>query len=226
MKTTKRLTLLTLFAFFLLPFVASAQERSQSKTIRGRTEGLQKLDGFMPLYWDAEGGKLLMEISRFSTELLYQVSLPTGIGSNPIGLDRGQLGNTHVVFFERVGPKVLMVEPNYRFRAITNDAAERRAVEESFARSVLYGFKVEVAEEGRVLVDATAFFLRDEHGVIDRLRDTEQGRFSLDESRSAIYLPRTKNFPKNTEVEATLTFAADQPGALVRDTAPTAQSLT
>ncbi|MBA2340155.1 MAG: zinc-dependent metalloprotease, partial [Pyrinomonadaceae bacterium] len=132
----------------------------------------------------------------------------------------------HVVFFERTGPKVLLVEPNYRFRAITNDAAERRAVEESFARSVLYGFKVEVAEEGRVLVDATAFFLRDEHGVIERLRDANQGRFSLDESRSAIYLPRTKNFPKNTEVEATLTFAADQPGALVRDTAPTAQSLT
>ncbi|MEJ7577788.1 MAG: zinc-dependent metalloprotease [Pyrinomonadaceae bacterium] len=226
MKATKPTTLLTLSILFLFPLIAPAQERSQPKTIRQRTEGLQKLDGMMPLYWDAESGKLLMEIARFNTELLYQVSLPTGVGSNPVGLDRGQLGNTHVVFFERVGPKVLMIEPNYRFRAITNDAAERRAVEESFARSVLYGFKVEAAEEGRVLVDATAFFLRDAHGVVDRLRDANQGRFNLDESRSAIHMPRTKNFPKNTEVEATLTFASDQPGALVRDTAPTAQSLT
>jgi len=195
--------------------------------IGAKTSGMQKLDGFFPLYWDAAGGKVWMEISRFNAEILYQVSLPTGVGSNPIGLDRGQLGGSHVVFFERVGPKVLMIEPNYRYRALSQDAAERRAVDESFARSVLWGFKVEAGEGDRVLVDATAFFLRDAHGVSDRLRQARQGRYRLDESRSALYLPRTKNFAKNTEVEATLTFAADEdPGPLVHGTTPTAQAVT
>ncbi|MGH9901421.1 MAG: DUF5117 domain-containing protein, partial [Pyrinomonadaceae bacterium] len=202
-------------------------QEKQDKTIKGRTASLQKIDGFIPIYWDAEEGKLLMEVARFNTEMLYQISLPTGVGSNPIGLDRGQLGGTHVVFFERIGPKVLLVEPNYRYRALSDNAAERRAVEESFARSVLWGFKVEAAEGDRVLVDATRFFLRDAHGVIDRLRQTRQGRYGLDDSRSAFHLPKTKGFPKNSEVETLLTFTSDEdPGALVRSTVPAPRALT
>jgi hypothetical protein len=220
----KRSMLALFVALFVLTLNIGAQEKD--KTIRTRTKGLQKLDGYMPLYWDAEGGKLLLEIERFNTEFLYQVSLPTGVGSNPIGLDRGQLGSTNVVFFERTGQKVLLVRPNYRYRAITNDAQERRAVEESFARSVLWGFKVEASEDARVLVDATAFFMRDAHGVVETLRRANQGRFQLDESRSSFYLPRTKNFPQNTEVEAQLTFTGDEPGRLVRETVPTPQAVT
>ncbi|HWP45447.1 MAG TPA: zinc-dependent metalloprotease, partial [Blastocatellia bacterium] len=182
---------------------------------------------YFPLYWDASTGKMLMEISRFNTEFLYQVSLPTGVGSNPVGLDRGQLGDTHVVYFERIGPKVLLIQPNYRYRAISDDPAERRAVEESFARSVIWGFKVEAAEGGRVLVDATGFFLRDAHGVIERLRRTRQGRYRYDESRSAFYLPRTKGFPKNTEVETILTFSTEEdPGQQLNSTVPTPQAVT
>jgi hypothetical protein len=199
---------------------------AQTKSLRDRTKDLQKLDGYIPLYWDAENGKLLLEIARFDQDFLYQISLQTGVGSNPIGLDRGQLGSTHVVHFERVGPKVLLVEPNQRYRARSNDPNERRAVEESFARSILYGFKVEAVDGDRVLVDATSFFLRDAHGVADTLRQTQQGGFSLDESRSAIYLPRTKNFPLNTEVEAQLTFNSSEPGPLVRQTTPNPQNLT
>jgi hypothetical protein len=206
---------------------AASQEKHEAKSFNALTRGLQKLDGYVPVYWDAERGKLLLEISRWNTEFLYQVSLPTGVGSNPLGLDRGQLGDTHVVYFERTGPKVLLVEPNQRYRAITDDASERRAVEESFARSVLWGFKVEASEGGRVLVDATEFFLRDAHGVADRLRESNQGQYHLDESRSAVYLPHTKAFPKNTEVEATLTFTTEgASGPLVRETVPTPQSLT
>jgi hypothetical protein len=213
--------LLALFAH------ASAQERPASKSFAQTTRGLQKLDGYFPVYYDAEQGRLLLEIPRFDTEFLYQVSLPTGVGSNPLGLDRGQLGGTHVVRFERAGPKVLLVESNYSFRALTEDAAERRTVEESFARSVLWGFKVEATEGARVLVDATGFFLHDAHGVADRLREANQGSYHLDDSRSALYMPHTKAFPKNTEVEATLTFAGEgASGPLVRETVPTPQSLT
>lgn len=222
----KRACLLLSLALLMSSVAVTAQEKS-SRSLRDRTKDLQKLDGYFPVYWDAEQGRLLLEIARFNQEFLYQTSLQTGVGANPIGLDRGQLGSTHVVFFERVGPKVLLVEPNQRYRARTTDANERRAVEESFARSVLWGFKVEASEGERVLVDATSFFLRDAHGVADTLRQTQQGSFSLDESRSAIYLPRTKNFPLNTEVESLLTFNAQgAAGALVQQTTPSPQSLS
>jgi hypothetical protein len=124
-----------------LALPASAQERSQEKpqdkSIGARTAGLKKLDGYFPLYWEEATGKMLMEISRFNAEFLYQVSLTTGVGSNPLGLDRGQLGREHVVRFEKMGPRVLLTELNYRYRAISSDPAERRAVEESFAQSII-----------------------------------------------------------------------------------------
>ena len=196
-------------------------------TIIEKTQGMQKLDGYIPLYWQASSGKLFMEVGRFNQELLYQISLPAGLGSNPVGLDRGQLGDSQIAYFERIGQKVLLTAANYRYRALTTDGAEKRAVADSFARSVLWGFKVEAEEDTRVLVDATAFVLRDAHGVADRLRAAKQGRYKLEESRSALYLDRTRAFPKNTEIEATLTFTTDEdPGPLVRQTTPSPASVT
>src|SRR5215216_105285 len=130
-----RQILISLFIFLSLAPASAQEQRQARKTFAELTRGLQKLDGYFPLYWDADGGKLLLEVSRFDSEFLYQVSLPAGVGSNPLGLDRGQLGDTRVVHFERVGPKVLLVETSQRYRALTPDAAERRAVQESFARS-------------------------------------------------------------------------------------------
>ena len=211
---------------------ASAQDKpaagsDKPSTIAEKTKGTEKIDGFLPLYWQASSGKLFLEIPRFNQELLYQISLPAGLGSNPVGLDRGQLGTSAVAFFERVGQKVLLIQPNYRYRALSNDPAERRAVEDSFARSVLWGFRVEGEEAGRVLVDATQFFMRDAHGVSDRLRTSNQGAYRLDDSRSAFHLPRTKGFPKNTEIETMLTFTTDgNPGRFVRDTTPNPSSVT
>jgi hypothetical protein len=188
---------------------------------------LQTFDGFIPLRWDAQNGKLLMEITHFGEELIWQVSLASGVGSKPICLDRHKIGGTHVVRFERVGPRVLMIEPNYAYRALSDNPAEKRAVEESFAQSVLAGFKVESETANGVLVDATEFFLSDAHGVARRLRQAEQGSYSLDRNRSALYLPRTRAFPRNTEVEATLTFTTtDRPGRLVGEVTPTGDAIT
>ncbi len=218
-------------AGLLLPVAAASLAQSTPSTdratIAGRTAGLQKIDGYMPLYWDAVRGRLLLEIARFDEELLYQVSLASGIGSNALGLDRGQVGPSAVVRFERVGPKVLLVQSNYDYRALGAPAAERRAVSDSFATSVLWGFTVEAEEPGRVLVDATTFFLRDAHGVAGRLRAAEQGGYRVDDSRSALYLPRTRGFPRNTEVEATLTFVSDDaPGQLLRAVVPSPRDVT
>lgn len=223
--------LAALLMIFTAAFFVSAQEKKpdapRSRTISTAVEKLQKIDGFMPLYWNAEDGKMYLEIGRFGQEFLYQVSLSTGVGSNPIGLDRGQPGSTKVVFFERVGNKILLVQPNYSFRALSDNAAERRAVEESFARSIVWGFKIEATEGDRVLVDATSFFIRDAHGVGDRLGQSDQGAYNMDESRSAFYLPRTKGFPKNTEIETTITLAtAGRTGRLVNETTPTPRAVT
>jgi len=195
-------------------------------TIAEKTVGMEKAEGFFTYYWDAKAGKVWLEIGRWDTDVLYIASLAAGIGSNDIGLDRGQLGGSQVVRFTRTGPKILLVAQNLGYRALSRDAAERRAVEESFAQSVLAGFEVAAEEGSRALVDATSFFLRDAHGVVGTLRRSQQGVYRLDAARSAFYLPRTKNFPRNTEVEVTLTFAGDEPGPLVRSVTPAPDAIT
>lgn len=142
-----------------------------------------------------------MEINRFDTELLYYPTLAQGIGSNDIGLDRGRLGQEHVIKFQRTGNKVLMVEPNYGYRALSNDPLERRAVEESFAQSVHWGFEITAENAGTVLVELTPFLLQDAVGAIQDISRTRQGTFKLDASRSALYLPNTKNFPKTQNLK-------------------------
>jgi len=208
-------------------FAAQAHAQAQPLKISERTRQWTRIDGFLPMYWDELAGRLYLEIPRSDQELLYQTSLPAGLGSNPVGLDRGQLGQTAVVSFQRVGPKVLLTQANYRFRALSSDPAERQAVHDSFATSVLWGFKVEAAENGRVLVDATDFLLRDGHGVADRLRRANQGAYRVDASRTTFHLPRTKGFPKNTEIETVVTFVTDAtPGPLVSQVAPSPSAIT
>jgi len=204
----------------------TATVEKATATIGEKTAGMEKMPGYFNLYWDAKQGKLWLEIDRWNSEFLYQSGLPAGVGSNDIGLDRGQLGATRIVRFERSGPKVLLIHENWDYRAVSNDADERRAVHDSFAESVLWGFTVAAETQDHALVDATDFFLRDDHGVPETLKRTKQGAYRLDGSRCVIYLPQTKNFPLNTEVEATLTFAGDEPGNWVRDVTPTPEAIT
>ena len=192
--------------FACLLSIAPLYPQQPLPTIEERTSGTQKLDGYFPVYWDQRAGTLLLEIPRFDTEFLYTTGLAAGLGSNDIGLDRGQGGGAHIVSFQRIGPKVLMVQSNESFRSSSANAAERRSVEDSFAKSILWGFTVAAESNGRVLVDATDFVLRDGHGAANALRP---GTYRVDKTRSAVYMPRTKAFPKNTEIEVVLTFAAE-----------------
>lgn len=210
----------------VLLFTASLLCSAQTGIIVEKTKGMLAVPGYFPLYYEAKTGRLLMEISRWNIDFLYVHSLPSGVGSNDIGLDRGQIGGSMVVRFERRGPKAMLVEPNQSYRAVTSDEYERHAVEESFAQSVLWGFNVEAEEGATALVDATGFYLRDAHRVPETLTREKQGTFTLDLSRSALYPDRTKNFPKNTEVEAILTFSGRDPGPWVRSVTPSPESLT
>lgn len=196
--------------------------------VEEKVAAMKKFPGYFDFYWDENAGKIFLQINRIDSEFLYVNSLPAGLGSNDVGLDRGLIGNTRIVKFSRTGRKVLLVQPNYEYRAITNDEREKRTVEQSFAQSVLWGFTLEAESATSVLVDATDFFLRDAMNVSARLRATKQGNYSLDKSRSVVFLPQTKNFPQNTEVEATLTFVNSdgQTGNFVQSVTPSAEAVT
>jgi hypothetical protein len=228
-----RYILLFAFAFSILFACKPAQKTTATEkpkpadtTLADKVKNMQKFPGYFTFHWDEKEGKIWLEIDTFGVEFLYVNSLPAGIGSNDIGLDRGQLGQERVVKFSRSGNKVLLTHLNYGYRATSTNADERLAVEEAFAQSVLWGFKVEKTEGSKVLVDATSFLLQDAHNVIPRLKQSKQGAYKLEESRSAIYLSRTKNFPKNTEFEATLTFTGSPEGDWIRSVTPTPEVVT
>src|SRR4029079_3032862 len=225
----KRIVLIPLLLLFFVS-ASNAQPRQADAgkvaTITEKVAGMEKFPGYFPFYWDARTGKLWLEIDKWNTEFLYVESLPAGIGSNDIGLDRGQLGNSFIVRFDRSGPKVLLVAPNYDFRAVTNDPDEKLAVKDAFAESTLWGFEVAAEESGRVLVDATAFYLRDVHHVTNSLQQSQQGTYRLDPSRCAFYLANTKNFPQNTEIETTLTFTGDPSGQFIRQVVSSPEAVT
>ncbi len=176
---------------------------AQITSIEERTKDLKKIDGFFPMYLDEAGGKLWLEIPKLETEVLYSTGLATGLGSNDIGLDRGILTGSRIIKFERAGPRVLMVQPNYQYRALTTNAAEARTVRDAFARSVLWGFQVAAVSGDRVLVDFTEYLVRDGNDMAGRL---SPGTYRFEATRSSIYPPMTLGFPKNTEMEAELTF--------------------
>jgi uncharacterized protein DUF4953/uncharacterized protein DUF5117 len=177
--------------------------------IAERMDGLRRFDGFFPLYWDEGTGALYLEIPKLDTEILWVTGVGAGMGSNDIGIDRAQLGGTHVVSFQRVGTKILMVEPNYDYRAVSQNPLERKAVEDAFAKSVLWGFTAIAETSGRVVVDLGDFLMRDTSSLASRLAPAT---YRFDRTRSAVYLPNTKAFPKNTEIEVTSTLVSDGGG--------------
>jgi hypothetical protein len=218
--------LVSFFTLCFSLFPAQHTTPSEPQTLAAKIAGLHKIGGFFSLYWDEHAGKMWLEIDRFNQEFLYITALSAGVGSNDLGLDRGEMGQPRIVQFERSGPRVLLIESNYNFRASSSDAAERRAEIDSFARSALWGFDVTAEEGSHVLVDATAFFLRDAAGVSERLREAKQGMYHLDPTRCAFYLPLTKAFPKNTEVETTITLTGETPGSLITEVTPSPAAVT
>ena len=185
------------------------QEDGAPPAIEEKTAAMDRMDGFFPIYREESAGRIWLEIGLWDTDVLHASGVGAGLGSNDIGIDRGQQAGSRVVRFHRVGPKVLMIQPNYRFRASSDNPAERRAVEDAFAPSTLWGFTVGAETGDRVLVDFTPFLLQDVANFAGRLRP---GTYRLDASRSAVHMPMTMNFTENTEMEASLTFVQQAGG--------------
>lgn len=209
----------------MLALLLAVQAVAQTPTITDYTKTFEKRDGYFPLYWDAAKGRLLLEV-RLGEDFLYLPSLATGLGDASLGLDRGSIGDEQIGRFERIGPRVQLVLQNPRFRAVSDNEALARSVRESFPLSTVASWEI-VAEEGdRQLVDATAYLLSDISDVRGALRNANQGTFALDRDKSAVYLTHTKGFPDNTEIETSLTFTSDNPGARVRRHTPDGRAVT
>jgi hypothetical protein len=234
--TQARVALLTAFllataarqSVFAQGAPSGGASQNVSASIGARTAGLEKSDGFIPLYLDTRQGKLLLELPRDSTRALLVITQATGLGSNPVGIDRGSDGEARVVRFDRDGERVLVVFENWNYRSsAANNAAHQRSVEEAFPPSTVASLPLVATEGGRLLVDASDLVIRDWNRVAETLASSRQGTYTVARDRSSIFRPYTKAFPDNTEIDVALTFTTNGvPGPIVDRVVPEGHALT
>jgi uncharacterized protein DUF4953/uncharacterized protein DUF5117 len=224
---------LLISALALISPPVEAKDAPSRDAFAEKTKSAIRRSGLLVTWLDPKAGTLMLELPKPSGprgecgRFLYLEAIRTGLGSNPVGLDRGQSGEARVVVFRRVGGRVLLEQPNLRYRAQSADSSEVRAVHESFAVSILWGAEVAAeAPDGRLLADFTSFVVRDAHRAAAAMRGAGQGAFALDKERSALDAGNCPSFPDNLEFESLLTFASEEPGGEIRATAPTPQAVT
>jgi len=214
---------LIFFLFFQAPNYSQNKNKNKSPSVLDHT---QSFNGFFDFTYSHKKDLIYLTVKELDNEFLYVNSLSQGMGNNDISLDRGQLGSERVVFFSKSGNKLMLIQPNLRYRSTSENPLEQRSVKEAFAKSVLFGFPIiEITKEG-YLIDLTPFLMSDAHGVSKRLEDLNEGSFEIDKSRSAVSLERTKAFPKNIELDMMLTFVGDPTGNLVHSVTPSPEAIT
>ena len=218
--------LIVIGVVLLSPWAWSSEVDGVTDSVESVLLNTQEMPGFIPLHWDGEEGRLYADISDVEGPFIYYNGLSHGLGSNDLGLDRGRLGDTYLVEFRKVGKKVFLAALNTKYTARSEDAQERRAVAEAFAESIIWGFAVVESSPDSLVIDLTDFALSDATGIADLLSARGEGSFKVDESRSAIYTPKTKSFPDNTEVDAILTFVGKAKGRILGTVAPNADAIT
>ena len=210
--------LLSLALFFISSFVNAQSVLDSDK--------LKSFDGLFKYHYLESTDKIYLEVNELDSGFLYVSSLSQGLGNNDLFLDRGQIGGVHVVKFIKAGNKLLLIESNLNFRALTDNSLEKKSVEEAFAKSVLFGFPiVEKTDKGH-LIDFTPFLLQDVHGVADVLKENNQGSYRLDLSKSALNMERTKSFPENVDFDVLLTLQGVPTGREIRSVTPDAKFIT
>ena len=201
-------------------------------TIGAFAAELSLVDGFLPLYQDPAKARVYARLGpeaqqRDALQLIYYSGLSTGLGANPVGVDRGELGDTQLVAVNRMGERYLLEALNFDQRASSEDPNERRAAADAFPRSVLGSVPiVALDDDGSALVDLTDFLLRDAHGIVAHFDARDEGVYTLDAGRSAFDGSATLNFPDNTELEALVTYVSDAPGPWSGSTAPDGGALS
>jgi len=226
-------TILLLCCLSVFAFSQNDRARSNSQAQPGngphsstdRLAGLKRNDGFIPFYWDAKKGELLLELSpeRLNTQFIYFTGLSSGVGSIEMFADRSSVGGSQLCRFVRSGPKVLVVAENTSFRAENGNAELKHSVERSFPISVIAALSI-VSEQGESLVvNASPLVIRDVTGLLNQLRrpsraingvvrqvaNENAANWRLDAERSTVDMDHTRAFPQNTEIENILTFISD-----------------
>jgi len=197
-------------------------------SIAARTSGMERRAGLIPLYLDDRQGRLFLEIPRDTTRVLAFFQQSTGLGSNPIGIDRASNGPDHVARFERNGDRVLVIFENWSYRGESSrDPGLAATVAESFPSSTVGALPLLAIEGGRLLVDATDFVYRDWLDVAGTLTRSNEGNYAVARDRSSVDRAYTKAFPENTEIDVALTFVAQgRPGGTVSSIVPDGRAFT
>ena len=220
---------LAMVILFIFSFGLNAQKKvnkNKDFTNTSLLDNTELYNGFFNFNYHSQKDQLFLSVDKLDQEFLYVNSLSQGIGSNDIGLDRGQLGNKRIVYFTKTGNKLFLVQPNLKYRSTSDNPQEKRSIKEAFAKSVLYSFPIEERINGSYIINLTPFLLEDAHGVSKRLKQRRQGTFKIDKDRSAVYLDRTKAFPLNIEFDMLLTFTGSDPGNSLRSVTPTPNAIT
>ena len=212
--------------FTLILTLFSLPTLSQLPSVESFTNDLEKKEGFLNYYWDEVKGKVYLEVNNINQEFIYVNYLSAGVGSNDIGLDRGQIGGTKIIKFRKMGLKILMIQPNYKFRAISNNEEEIKSVRDAFAQSVIKGFEIKAQSQNSFIIEITDFLIRDSHGISSRLSRQKQGSFKIDKSSSSFDKINSKNFPLNTELESLLTFQGEANGRWLNSVIPNSKTFS
>ena len=216
---------MTKFINFLISLIIFNLSFAQNK-VKQDNNSLINFQGFFNFSYSENKDRIYLEVNSLNKQFLYVSALSQGIGSNDIGLDRGQLGVRKIVFFKKTGNKLLLIEPNLKYIAETNNPLEKKSVDEAFAKSVLHGFTIVDYNNGSYKIDITSFLLQDRHGIIKRLAERNQGEYDIDKSKSSINLDRTKAFKKNIEFDVLLTFVGNADGNFIKSVTPSPDNIT
>ncbi|MEQ9217266.1 MAG: zinc-dependent metalloprotease [Cyclobacteriaceae bacterium] len=207
------------FTIFISCFTTHAQSLLDS-------EGIQHFTGYFNFHYLEDQDEIFMEVNTLETPFLYVSALSEGLGSNDLFLDRGQIGGSRIVQFRKAGNKLLLIQPNMKYRAITANPLEKKSVQEAFAKSVLFGFPIMEQTPSGYVINLTPFLFQDTHGVTDILKDKNQGNFSVDPSRSALNMEKNKGFPKNVDFDVLITLSGDASGSELKSVTPDNKHVT
>ena len=222
--------LISLFLFissFTLAQQKELRKKNQKQKVKNfKYDSMEKYSGFFNFFYNEKNDHIYLEVINLEKEFLYVNSLSEGIGSNDIGLDRGQLGNRRVVYFKKAGNRLLLIEPNQKYRASSENYLEKKSIKQAFAKSVIWSFPIKEVNNNKYIIDLNDFLLNDAHGVSQRLKSRRQGSYLVDKSRSSMELDRTNAFSKNIEFDVQLTFKGQPQGSLIRSVTPSADAVT
>jgi hypothetical protein len=205
--------LLLLFVTALAPAPTPALSAQQRPAVAEAAKSFVRQPGFIPVLHDTTTGKVWLELPDTGQRALFLVTLATGLGSNPIGLDRGANGMTQVVRFERTGASMRMVFENWNYRS-SGDSAHLRTIRESFAESPVLALPITAESDGRVTVDAGELLFHDWNDVAGTLQRSQEGSWQVAKDRSRLHAPLTKAFPRNTELDIELAFSSSSGGRI------------